>query len=680
MVRRGAARTAPAVVLTLLVAAPACRRTPEPAAEASPAALARQAGALAPPTQLDEVEPNDAQHAQGVPERAIVSGSIAPPRRGAADDDWYRITPGPGRLLALRVELGPRADGGAPSLDASLDVYDRDRNRVLHARATAAEPALVPAVACLEACFVRVSGTLPAAYRLTLLAAPPRDGEELEPNDRAVDATPLAAGAAAQGTFFAPDDEDWYRVVAAGPKPDEFLRAEVSAVPGVRPELELRALSDGALLATFRASAAGEGIALRDLALPQPAPPAAPAEAAADAGGGAAIDPDAGTLASAGAAADAGPAAAPGPPSPVPAAAPASAPTMAASPAPAASASAAPAASASVAPAASASAAPTASASPAAGSPLAAATPLAGYYFVLRPGWVSADKPGGRPRRVADPRTPYALRTSLEAGPPDLEQEPNDDAAHATDLSGGSRSGYLSPAGDVDWYRIRAAVPSLLRVEVSALQRADVELSVWLPAARPGDKPVLLARANEGGVREGEILPAVGIPAGDALVKVESAQRNLDGKWLRDGEDRDTLYRLTASLVPDDGAHDREPNDDLAHAQVVALPAKVTGTIWPKRDVDVYRFRVSEGRPPLDLRVSAVRGVDLMLTLREVRQGRDGQERAEIIGTADQVRGEGEEALLSVPLKPGDYTVEVSSPRKEASASQPYTLTIGDSP
>jgi hypothetical protein len=311
---------------------------------------------------------------------------------------------------------------------------------------------------------------------------------------------------------------------------------------------------------------------------------------------------------------------------------------------------------------------------------VATAAPAAGYYFVLRPGWVSADKPGGRPRRVADPRTPYTLRTSLEAGPPDLEQEPNDDPAHATDLSGGSRSGYLSPAGDVDWYRIRAAVPSLLRVEVSALQRADVELSVWLPAARSGDKPVLLARANEGGVREGEILPAVGIPAGDALVKVESAQRNLDGKWLRDGEDRDTLYRLVASLVPDDGAHDREPNDDLAHAQVVALPAKVTGTIWPKRDVDVYRFRVSEGHPPLDLRVSAVRGVDLMLTLREVRQGRDGQERAEIIGTADQVRGEGEEALLSVPLKAGDYTVEVSSPRKEASASQPYTLTIADSP
>jgi hypothetical protein len=667
MARRGAARTAPAVVLALLVAAPACRKTPEPAADGSQA-QARQPGALPPPTQLDEVEPNDAQHAQGVPERAIVSGSIAPPRRGAADDDWYRITPGPGRLLALRVELGPRAAGGAAQLDASLEVYDRDRNRVLRTRATAAEPALVPAVACLEACFVRISGTAPAAYKLTLLAAPPRDGEELEPNDRAVDATPLAAGAAAQGTFFAPDDEDWYRVVAAAPKPDQFLRAEVSAVPGVRPELELRSLSDGALLATFRAPAAGEGIALRDLALPLPAP--APAEAAADAGGGAAIDSDAGTPASAGAAADAAPVAAPVASNPVPAAAPAAAPTATASPAPAVSAS--------PAPTASAGPAPTASAGPAPVLPLA--TPAAGYYFVLRPGWVSADKPGGRPRRVADPRTPYALRTSLEAGPPDLEQEPNDDPAHATDLSGGSRSGYLSPAGDVDWYRIRAAVPSLLRVEVSALQRADVELSVWLPAARPGDKPVLLARANEGGVREGEILPAVGIPAGDALVKVESAQRNLDGKWLRDGEDRDTLYRLTASLVPDDGAHDREPNDDLAHAQVVALPAKVTGTIWPKRDVDVYRFRVSEGHPPLDLRVSAVRGVDLMLTLREVRQGRDGQERAEIIGTADQVRGEGEEALLSVPLKAGDYTVEVSSPRKEASASQPYTLTIADSP
>jgi hypothetical protein len=171
----------------------------------------------------------------------------------------------------------------------------------------------------------------------------------------------------------------------------------------------------------------------------------------------------------------------------------------------------------------------------------------------------------------------------------------------------------------------------------------------------------------------------VGIPAGDALVKVESAVRTIDGKSARDGEDRETLYKLTATLAPDDGTQDREPNDDLAHAQPAQLPTRITGTVWPKRDVDVYRFHVPEGHVPVDIKLSAVRGVDLMLTLREVRTGASGQETADVIGTADQVRGEGAEALLAVPLKAGDYTIEVSSPRREASATQQYVLEIRDS-
>ena len=40
-------------------------------------------------------------------------------------------------------------------------------------------------------------------------------------------------------------------------------------------------------------------------------------------------------------------------------------------------------------------------------------------------------------------------------------------------------------------------------------------------------------------------------------------------------------------------------------------------------------------------------------------------------------KGEGEEQLVSVPLKEGDYAAEVASPRnKDASATQAYTLTI----
>ena len=261
----------------------------------------------------------------------------------------------------------------------------------------------------------------------------------------------------------------------------------------------------------------------------------------------------------------------------------------------------------------------------------------------------------------------------VESGPEDLEQEPNDEPARATEIaSGASRTGYLSPPGDVDWYRVHTDQPMILHVEVSALDRADLELSVLAAGAKPGDKPQLLARANEGGVREGEMLPNVRIGAGDSYIKIESAARELDGKWVRDAEDRDHAYRLTTQLLPDDGSTDREPNNDAASAQEVTLPARVRGWIWPRRDVDLFRFHVLAGAPPVTVRVSPVRGVDLALRLLELRGAR-----ADVIGTADAFHGEGEEQLVAVPLKEGDYAVEVSSPRgKDASATQQYTLTI----
>ena len=283
---------------------------------------------------------------------------------------------------------------------------------------------------------------------------------------------------------------------------------------------------------------------------------------------------------------------------------------------------------------------------------------------------------GEKARRAVKQQISYTLSVALEAGPADLEVEPNDEPAHATPIAG-ARTGYLAPGGDIDWYRLHTDTPALLRVEVSALERADVELSVLLPPAKAGDKPVLLARANEGGVREGEVIPSVGLQPGDVLIKVESAARNLDGKWTRDGEDRTTPYKLTTTLSPDDGSQDKEPNDDLEHAQAAVLPLKITGTIWPRRDVDVFRFHVDDGHAPVNVHLSAVRGVDLMLTLKQLRAGKGGKVSGEVIGTADAQHGEGEESILQVPLKAGEYAVEVSSPRnKDASATATYLLTV----
>jgi hypothetical protein len=542
----------------LLLAALLCACREKAAPEPPPP----QPPPLAPPERVREQEPNDFQRAQQIPARAVVSGSLSAPR----DDDWYRVGAGSGRTLALRVEL-------KLVKDAWLEGYDRDRNRALRVHVGGEDPGVVPALACQEACFLRVSGSGPQDYELTVLGGDPQPGQELEPNDRAVDANELQAGKPTQGTYLSPEDEDWYRLLLA-PSASDVLRIEVTPVAGARPELEVRTLQDASLLATFRGN---EGLFVRDLSthLGEPVPSA--------------VD---GGLED--------------------------------------------------------------------GGPQDAGVTQAGYYLVLK----------GRPRRGA-PLTPYTLTATLEAGAPDLEAEPNDDPQHATPLRE-SATGFIAPAGDQDWFRIHADVPLVLHAELSGADRADLELAAYADAGK--EKPRLLARVNEGGPREIEVLPAVGLPAGDSYLLIQAAARQLEGKWVRDGEDRQNPYRLAVQLSPDDGSVEREPNDDVASAQTVSLPVAVKGWIWPRKDVDVFRFHVEAGHPPVSLVLSAVRGVDLQLRLYQLR----GDRPPEVIGSSDAKRGEGEEKLLSVPLKEGDYAVEVSSPRnKDASATQAYTLTVG---
>ena len=116
------------VLLTLLLAA--CRKSEPPPQPAEPSGPP-------PPEQVVEHEPNDYLHAQQLPDRAVVTGSFAPSRPRTPDDDWYHLSPGPGRTLALHVEL-------APAHAAELEVLDRDRNRLIRLR-TDREPLLVPA-------------------------------------------------------------------------------------------------------------------------------------------------------------------------------------------------------------------------------------------------------------------------------------------------------------------------------------------------------------------------------------------------------------------------------------------------------------------------------------------------------------------------------------------------------
>ena len=116
-------------------------------------------------------------------------------------------------------------------------------------------------------------------------------------------------------------------------------------------------------------------------------------------------------------------------------------------------------------------------------------------------------------------------------------------------------------------------------------------------------------------------------------------------------------------LIPDDGGIvEQEPNDTTP--QDIALPASVKGLIWPRKDVDNFRFHVPADHPPVSFVLSPPPGMDLRLRLKGLHGGEE-----EIIGATDRLK------LLSVPLKEGDYAVEVSS-RRDASRDQPYTLSV----
>ncbi|MCA1825948.1 MAG: hypothetical protein ABR567_02770 [Myxococcales bacterium] len=249
----------------------------------------------------------------------------------------------------------------------------------------------------------------------------------------------------------------------------------------------------------------------------------------------------------------------------------------------------------------------------------------AGYYLVLK-----SRTPGA-----------YTLTATAESGPADMEQEPNDDRAHATPLQT-TATGYISPAGDQDWYRLSSDAGTVLHAELSS-----GDLAVYA-----GDK--LVAR------EDGGVVPSIGLPPGDNFVLVRGA------------EDREHPYKLAVVLSPDDGSIEREPNNDVDTAQSVTLPASVKGWIWPRKDVDVFRFHVGAAHPNVNIVLSAVKGVDTRLMLYEIHGSR-----SEVMATADSSRGEGEEKILSVPFKEGDFAVEVSSPRnKDASATASYVLTI----
>jgi uncharacterized protein YjhX (UPF0386 family) len=241
--------------------------------------------------------------------------------------------------------------------------------------------------------------------------------------------------------------------------------------------------------------------------------------------------------------------------------------------------------------------------------------------------------------RQANTRDPYTLSVTLQKMEGPFEREPNDTPPRATPLAAGEKmKGFVAPAGDVDWYALEVSTPSIARLSVTGVENVDLTLAVHDAAG------ALLLSVDEGRVREGEILPGVPLRPGRTLVRVAAKRAHEENVFAP--------YELVAELRPDTGKEEHEPNPDARRANPIAVGATREGFLHPKRDVDVYRLDLAAETAPRPLRVE-LRGVPKVRPRLRLRDG-GGALLAETPPQAPE-----ETLRLDRTLAPGVYFIEI---------------------
>jgi hypothetical protein len=602
--------SARATVLSLLLVLTGCPRKTE-----APPPPAQDAG----PRQRAEVEPDDRpEQSMALGENTDVAASLSStPAR--PDEDWYLLFGDTPRLADVTVS-------GIPGTVVLLEAYDETRTRLAAVSAEAeGQPARFPNLTVRGKLLLRVSAARKGgggAYTLSVRYGEPRPGMELEPNDRHADATEIAPQGDAwtlQGLYGSPGDEDHYRIVLdttadAGPMgmaiPDAGA-ASTAGAPAPPPEPP------------------------REQGFPAQPPPLGGARVEVDAGQPASEVPRIALRLELSAVAGVRPE--------IQVLSEAEAQLF--------------------------------SARGTEGQPLSQrnvavrATDRV-IEVVVKSAWTGTGKEA---RRGFDPEHPYTLTVSREAAGANAEYEPNEDLQHATPLPlDGYREGFLTPKTDVDYYVVRPPQPSLVRFELSGVEKLDLQLSLVEPGAKPGTERVL-QRSNDGAVKEPERLNSVACDK-ECFVKVEGALRKVDGKWVREFENPDQPYRLTVRTIPDDGSEEREPNDTADQATALTLGKPIRGTIYPKRDADFFRLDLSDRPVKTALRatLTGILKVDVALFL--YQRGEDGS--LTLVQTSDRAKGDAPE-IIRYTADPGVYLFKVQdSKNRESNFQDSYQLTV----
>ncbi len=297
-------------------------------------------------------------------------------------------------------------------------------------------------------------------------------------------------------------------------------------------------------------------------------------------------------------------------------------------------------------------------------------------FLVVKSAWVAGPKPK-KLIKTANSKQRYSLSTSFEEGGDDLEREPNDKAEQAFAVIDGQKvRGYLSAAHDVDWYKIEVERPSLLSVELSALDRVDLRLYVVDPEKKDAKRNFEILRIDDGGVNEAEVLTNCALKPGTNYLRVEGSWKKVDGQWVRDFVNLDETYQLSLGLRTDDGREEREPNRKPEWATPIQVGDTLRGTLHPKGDLDTYLLDLSAQDGPRDtvIECTGIAKLDIALALLGPEKDEDGRHKVEV--KSNQGRGDAREQVEK-ELMPGQYYITVhGSPRTESNTQDQYLLTV----
>ncbi len=274
----------------------------------------------------------------------------------------------------------------------------------------------------------------------------------------------------------------------------------------------------------------------------------------------------------------------------------------------------------------------------------------------------------------SNPELSYTLTVAPEDTSANTEFEPNDEALRATELPPNSyRDGFISPKGDIDVFRMVTDGPSIAKLQLSGVDKVDLVLSVVKPMEGKPDE--VLLKANEGVAREPEQLNNVACDR-VCFIRVEAATRKIDGKWVREDENADQSYRLTAVVVPDDGTEEKESNNVPTSATPITLGKPIRGTVYPKKDIDYFAVDLRDRPVKTALRatVIGVLKVDVGLYLHRVEE--DGK--LTLVQTSDSGKGDRPETVRFA-AEPGLYLLEVRDAKnREANFQDSYQLSVDE--